>query len=119
MSETRLQISERRVNGVTVLALSGTITLDDGDLVFGRHIRDLVTANRLQIVVDMRDVTYIDSSGLAVMAARMAAVRRAGGDIRLLHLNERSRRLLNVLKLANTFETYDDEALAIASFEQA
>ena len=119
MPETRLQISERRVNDVTVLILSGTITLDDGDLVFGRRIRDLMAEDRLRIVADMRNVTYIDSSGLAVMAARMAAVRRSGGDIKLLHLNERGRRLLNVLKLATTFEIYDDEALAIASFEQA
>lgn len=119
MADTRLQIAERRVNGVTVLTLRGTITLDDGDLVFGRRIRDLMAASQLQIVVDMQDVTYIDSSGLAIMAARMKAVRQAGGDIRLLHLNERGRRLLTVLKLAATFEVFDDEALAIASFDRA
>lgn len=117
MFEPRLEITERQVDDVTVLTLAGAITLDAGDLVFGQRVRELLAANRIKIVVDMRRVSYIDSAGLAMMAARMVHVRRAGGDIRLLHLNERGRRLLQVLKLAATFESYDDETLALRSFQ--
>lgn len=78
-------MTERQVDDVTLLVLAGAITLDDGDLVFGRRIQDLVAAGRVQIVADMQRVTYIDSSGLAIMAARLNSVRRLG--VQLLHLN--------------------------------
>jgi anti-sigma B factor antagonist len=115
--ESRLTIDEREIDGVTLLVLVGAITLDDGDLVFGKQIQALAAAGRIRIVADMQRVTYIDSAGLAMMAARLNMVRRQGGDIRLLHLNERGRRLLHVLKLPSTFEIFDDEELALRSFE--
>jgi anti-anti-sigma factor len=115
--ESRLTIDEREIDGVILLVLVGAITLDDGDLVFGKQIQALAAAGRIRIVADMQRVTYIDSAGLAMMAARLNMVRRQGGDIRLLHLNDRGRRLLHVLKLPSTFEIFDDEELALRSFE--
>jgi anti-sigma B factor antagonist len=117
MFASRLNITERQVGDVTLLILTGAITLDDGDLVFGKRVEELVAAGRVQIVADLQGVTYIDSSGLAIMAAKLNLVRRAGGDVRLLHLNERGRRLLQVLKLPTMFEIFDDESLALRSFD--
>lgn len=113
---SKLQIEERHVDDVTVLVLTGEMMLDDGDLVFRRQIDALVNSGRLKILVDLDGVTLIDSSGVGMMVAQLKMVQRRGGDIRLLRLNSRSQRLLRLLKLRTTFETFDDEALAVRSF---
>jgi anti-sigma B factor antagonist len=113
---SKLQIEERAVDDVTVLVLTGEMLLDDGDLEFRRQIDALVNSSRVRILVDLAGVTYIDSSGVGMMVAQLKAVQRRGGDIRLLRLNSRGQRLFSLLKLRSTFETYDDEALALRSF---
>ena len=117
MADSKLQIAERDVFDVTVLTLSGEMLLDDGDLAFGRRIDDLVARGRLKILVDLAAVTYIDSSGVGMMAAMLKAVRKGGGDIRLLRLTTKGQRVFGVLKLKTTFEVFDDEAAAVRSFE--
>ena len=117
MGDSALQIVERHAGDVVVLTLSGEITLDDGDLAFGRWIDGLQARGSSKIIVDLAGVTYIDSAGVGMMAATLKAVRRGGGDIRLLRLNTKGQRLLGVLKLKTTFEVFDDEAAALRSFE--
>jgi anti-sigma B factor antagonist len=114
---SKLSIVERRAGEVTVLTLSGEMLLDDGDLAFGRHISDLIDRGQVRIIVDLAQVTYIDSSGVGMMAAKLKRVRESGGDMRLTHLTSRSQRLLAMLKLKTVFETFDDEESAIRSFE--
>lgn len=116
MAEPKLTIAERQAEDVTVLTLSGQMLLDDGDLAFGRYIRDLVGRGRSRIVVDLAGVTYIDSSGVGMLAAKLKTVRESGGDMRLLHLTRRSQRLFGMLKLITVFESFDDEAAAVRSF---
>jgi anti-sigma B factor antagonist len=118
MADSKLRIDERRVDDVTVLRLTGEMLLDDGDLVFRRHIHDLVDQGRVKILVDLAGVTYIDSSGVGMMAAKLKTVRDAGGDLRLLRLNARGQRLLSVVKLRTTFEVLDNEAVALQSFQR-
>ncbi|HZM97103.1 MAG TPA: STAS domain-containing protein [Vicinamibacterales bacterium] len=117
MSDSRLQIEERQANGVTILVLTGEMLLDDGDLAFRRCIHDLIERNRVKILVDLADVTYIDSSGVGMMAAKLKTVREKGGDMRLLRLNARGHRLFSVAKLHTAFEIFNDEAMALRSFE--
>jgi anti-sigma B factor antagonist len=112
----KLQIEERQVDDVTVLVLTGEMLLDDGDLAFRRHVDALVNSSRVKILVDLAGVTQIDSSGVGMMVAQLKIVQRRGGDIRLLRLNPRGQRLFGLLKLRSTFETFDDEALAVRSF---
>ena len=69
------------------------------------------------ILVDLAGVTYIDSSGVGMMAAKLKTARESGGDIRLLRLNARGNRLLSVAKLHTAFEIFEDETLARRSFE--
>ena len=116
MADSKLQIAERDALDVTVLTLSGEMLLDDGDLAFGRRIDDLVARGRLKILVDLAAVTYIDSSGVGMMAAMLKTVRKHGGDIRLMRLNTRGQRLLSVAKLHSTFELFTDETMALVSF---
>jgi anti-sigma B factor antagonist len=117
MSESKLRIEERPLNGVTMLVLTGEMLLDDGDLMFRRHIHELVDRGRVKILVDLAGVTYIDSSGVGMMAAKLKTVRDKGGDIRLLRLNSRGHRLFSVAKLHTAFEIFNDEAMALRSFE--
>ena len=117
MSDSKLHIEERQTNGVTILVLAGEILLDDGDLAFRRRIHDLVERGRVQILVDLADVTYIDSSGVGMMAAKLKTVREKGGDMRLMRLNSRGHRLFSVAKLHTAFEIFQEEAMALRSFE--
>jgi anti-sigma B factor antagonist len=117
MAESKLHIDERELDDVTLLVLTGEMLLDDGDLAFRRRIHELVERGRVKILVDLADVTYIDSSGVGMMAAKLKTVRDSGGDMRLLRLNARGNRLLSVAKLHTAFEIFNDEALARRSFE--
>jgi anti-sigma B factor antagonist len=92
--------------------------LDDGDLVFRKLIHEQLEKGHVKILVDLAGVTYIDSSGVGMMAAKLKTVRDSGGDIRLMRLTSRGQRLLSLLKLRSTFETFDEEALALRSFER-
>lgn len=117
MADSKLQIDERETQGVTVLTLAGEMLLDDGDLLFGRRVNDLVASERVKILVDLAAVTAIDSSGVGMMVAKLKDLRKRGGDMRLLRLTSSGHRLFNVLRLKTTFEVFDDEATALRSYE--
>ena len=113
---SRLQIAERHVGDVTVLGLTGEMLLDDGDLAFRRKIHELAEGGRVRIVVDLGGVTYIDSSGIGMLVAKVKTVREKGGDIKLVRLTHRTQNLLAMLKLVMVFETLSDEAAGVHSF---
>jgi anti-sigma B factor antagonist len=117
MSASKLHIEERPLDDVTLLVLTGEMLLDDGDLLFRKHIHELIDRGRMKILVDLAGVTYIDSSGVGMMAAKLKTVRDKGGDIRLLRLNARGHRLFSVAKLHTVFEIFNDDAMAVRSFE--
>lgn len=115
--ESKLDIQERQAGDVAVLTLTGQMLLDDGDLAFGKRVNELTSRGAVKILVDLGGVTYIDSSGVGMMAAKLKHVRERGGDMRLLHLTSRSQRLFGMMKLMIAFEAFDDEAAAVRSFE--
>ena len=114
--QSTLAIEERQAGDVVVLSLTGQITLDDGELKFGRWIDDLLKRGLNKILVDLAGVTYIDSAGVGMMAYELKAVRATGGALKLLSLKGRSHRLLTMMKLMTAFEVFEDEATAIRSF---
>ena len=114
--ESQLTIVEREEGAVSVLVLDGKMLLDDGDLAFGRKVKELLDRERRMIVVDLGGVTYIDSSGVGMMAAKLKHTRTAGGDMRLVHLTSRSQRLLGMMKLMIVFEVFEEETAAVRSF---
>ena len=116
MPESKLSIVERRVDDVTILVLTGEMLLDDGDLAYGRRIDEVVASGHVKILLDMAGLTYIDSSGVGMLAATLKAVRARHGDIRLLRVSTKGQRLLSLLKLRSLFEAFDDEPLALKSF---
>jgi anti-sigma B factor antagonist len=113
---SKLQIAERQTDDVTILTLSGEITLDDGDLRLGRYVDDLVKQGRVKLIVNLNGVTYIDSAGVGMMVAESKLVRQHGGVMKLAHLTARSHHLLAMLKLKVVFEIFDDEESALRSF---
>jgi len=80
---------------------------------------ELLASGRKHFIINLRDVNYIDSAGVGVLVAKMLSVRRAGGDMKLLHLTARSNRVMTITKLLTVFEAFDDEQDAIRSFNAA
>jgi anti-sigma B factor antagonist len=119
MAESKLTIEERHAGDITVLVLTGQMLLDDGDLAFGKRIRDLVNRGLTKVVLDLGGVTYIDSSGVGMLAAKLKTLKENGGDMKLLHLNPRAESLFGMLKLLIVFERFDDEAAAVRSFARS
>jgi anti-sigma B factor antagonist len=116
MAESKLTIEERHAGDVTILALTGQMLLDDGDLAFGRRISDLIERKRTRVVLDLSGVTYIDSSGVGMIVFQQKALKQHGGDMKLLHLNRRAETLFGMLKLFLVFDRFDDEGSAVRSF---
>lgn len=111
-----LDITDHAVGDVTVLTVRGRLVLEDAELPLGGRIECLFRDSRLKIVLDLRDVTYIDSAGLGLLVAKYVGARRRGGDLRLVHLTARSTHLMDITKLAGVFATFSSEADAVASF---
>ena len=113
-----MKLTEREVGDVTLLELGGRLVLDDGDTILRDRVSDLVRRGRLQLVVNLKDITYIDSCGLGVLIAKLVSVRNKGGDLKLLHLSPRSHRVFEICKLERVFEAFDSEEDAVASFSR-
>jgi anti-sigma B factor antagonist len=113
-----LQISERTIGDVTMLDLKGRVVLGEGDDPFRQRIEAFIKRGSLKIILNLREVTYIDSAGVGVMVGRLVAVRKLGGDIRLINLVQRNLRVMTITKLVSVFETFESEEEAIASFER-
>lgn len=111
-----MTLRERQVGDVTLLDLIGRLVFDEGDSVLRARVNGLVAQGRLKIVINLRDVTYIDSCGVGVLIAKFVSVRREGGDVKLLHLSPRSHRVIDICGLTKIFETFESETEAIASF---
>ena len=116
---SKLAIEERQVDDVVILTLNGEITLDDGELKFGRWVDGLLTKGHRKVLIDLAGVTYIDSAGVGMMAAEYRIVKAKGGALKLLNLGKQSHRLLATMKLMTVFEVFDDEGLAVRSFSRS
>jgi anti-sigma B factor antagonist len=112
-----LAISSREVDGVTVLELSGRITLGEGSVQLRDAIRDVIAKGQRNVLVDLGEVSYIDSSGLGELVSAYTTARNQGAKLKLLKLTKKVHDLLQLTKLYTVFDIYDDEASAIASFK--
>jgi anti-sigma B factor antagonist len=113
---SKLRIAERQVDDVTVLTLSGEITADDGDIAFGKYVDDLIKRGVTKIIVNLAEVSYIDSAGVGMMVAESRILKQHSGLMKLANLSGRSHRVLAMLKLKTVFEVFDDEEAALRSF---
>ncbi|HEV8184251.1 MAG TPA: STAS domain-containing protein [Candidatus Angelobacter sp.] len=111
-----MKATNRQVEGVTVVDMSGRITLGEGSVVLRDTIRDLIGKGQKKILLNLGDVTYIDSSGIGELVSAFTAVRREGGELKLLNLTKKVHDLLQITKLYTVFDIKDDEAAAIKAF---
>src|SRR6266478_2049314 len=111
-----LKSSTRQVDGITVLDLSGRITLGEGSVVLRDTIREVLGKGEKKILLNLGDVTYIDSSGIGELVSAFTAVRKEGGELKLLNLTKKVHDLLQITKLYTVFDVKDDETAAISSY---
>lgn len=113
-----MTLKERRVGNVTILDMKGRLVLDDGDDELRERLGQLADEGRLNLVLNLKDVTYVDSCGIGVLIAKYVSMRRKGGDVKLLNLTPRSHHLMEISKLLGVFETFESEDKALASFSR-
>ncbi len=111
-----MKASSRQVEGVTIVDLSGRITLDEGSVVLRDTVKDLSTQGHKRILLNLGDVTYIDSSGVGELVSAFTTIRTAGGELKLLNLTKKVHDLLQITKLHKVFDIQDDETTAIGAF---
>jgi anti-sigma B factor antagonist len=112
-------VSERRVGAVTIVDVTGRLTTGEAEDGLRDKVRSLLQQGRGQIVINLADVPYMDSSGLGTLVSAFATVSRQGGALKLLNLTRRLQDLLIITKLLNVFDTFDDEDAAVGSFGPA
>ena len=111
-----MKLTTREVSGVSIVDLSGKITLGEGGVALREEVRKLLAEGKKKIVLNLAEVNYIDSSGLGELVSSYTAVQNAGGELKLLNLTSKVRDLLVITKLVTVFDVKDDEASAVSSF---
>ncbi len=110
------KLNTREVGDVTVVDVSGRITLGEGSSAMRDTLRDLVSHGKKKVLLNLSDVTYIDSSGIGELVSGFTTVANAGGKLKLLGLTKRVKDLLQITKLYTVFDVHEEEAHAVRSF---
>jgi len=111
-----MQIEERTVGSVKVLDVKGQITLSDGGTMLKDKINSVVSQGSKHILINLGDVSYVDSSGLGELVGAYTTVTRAGGRLKLENMTKKMYDLMTITKLLTVFETFDTEQEAVNSF---
>ena len=113
-----LRMTDRDVNGVTVLEIEGRIVLGEESNSFREKVKSLLAAGKKKIVLNLSNVSYIDSAGLGTLVATFHSARSQGAVLKLANLGAKFKEVLQVTKLMTVFDTYDNEALAVQSYSK-
>jgi anti-sigma B factor antagonist len=114
-----LKLAIREMGSACVVDVSGRVTLGEGTATLRDTLRELVTAGHKKILLNLAELSYLDSSGIGVLVASFATISSQGGQLKLLNLTKRVQDLLLLTKLYTVFEVYDDEAVAVGSFAES
>src|SRR3981081_4143038 len=109
-------MTTRQVGDVSVMDAVGRITLGEGSSTFREMLRELVAKGQKKILLNLADVSYIDSSGIGELVSGFTTVTNQGGELKLLNLTKRVQDLSQITNLHTEFEVHDDEASAVRSF---
>ncbi|HJY92151.1 MAG TPA: STAS domain-containing protein [Candidatus Acidoferrum sp.] len=115
----KMTISTRQVGGITILDIGGRIVLGEESTSLRDVIRDLLKNGHKQILFNLGDVAYIDTTGLGSLVGAFTTVRKQGGDLKLLNLPEKFAGVMQITKLYKVFDIMNDEAAAVKSFGQS
>ncbi len=111
-----VKLNTRQVGDVSVVDVAGRITLGEGSSALRDTLRDMVSKGQKRILLNLGEVSYIDSSGIGELVSGFTTVTNSGGQLKLLNLNKRVKDLLQITKLYTVFDVHEDEAGAIRSF---
>ena len=111
-----VKLNTRQIGDVTVVDVSGRITLGEGPSAIREELRDLTSKGNKKILLNLSEVSYIDSSGIGELVSGFTSVANAGGTLKLLGLTKRVKDLLQITKLYTVFDVHEEEAHAIRSF---
>jgi anti-sigma B factor antagonist len=114
-----LKITDHKVDGVAVLALEGRIVLGEETVALREKVKGLLAAGKKKIVLDLKNVTMIDSSGLGSLVTAHTSAKSAGATLRLCNLGSRTNELLQMTRLVTVFEVSDSEAAALSAMSKA
>ena len=114
---SNLIMTKRSIDGVTILDLSGDIQMGQGNDYLHRTLHSLIDEGTTKVLVNLANISYIDSSGLGELVSGFTTMEKAGGELKLLNLTQRVSELMMITKLLTVFDTFDDERMAIASFK--
>ncbi len=112
----KIKTHRDRADDVTIVELEGKLTIGEGDVQLREEIKDLLDDGIKQILINLKGVKMMDSSGLGELVRTRASATNAGATIKLLHVEDKVAEVLEMTRLIGVFETYDDEIDAIASF---
>jgi anti-sigma B factor antagonist len=113
----QLNIKDRQAGDVTILDLSGKITIGEGSVQLREVVRKLLDEGKKKILLNLGDVSYVDSSGIGELVSSYTTTNNNGGQLKLLNLTKKIQDLLMITKLLTVFETYDSEEAAVSSFK--
>lgn len=114
----QMQLTERQVGHVTILDLVGKLTIHRDAERLKDKINSLIQQRRTAVVVNLAQVSYIDSGGLGQLVSCYSSLARTEGGLKLLHVNRRNHDLLSITRLVTVFPTFDSEDEAVRSFQQ-
>src|SRR5829696_9746388 len=112
-----LDVKERQAGDVTILDLSGEVRMGEGSISLRDSIRNLGDQGKKKVLLNLRGVKYIDSTGIGELIANYTTITRQGGQLKLLNLTDKIQNLLVITKLLTVFDSYDNEAEALKSFQ--
>jgi anti-sigma B factor antagonist len=113
-----LKMTERKLDGISVLDLEGRIVLGEESSALRERVKSLLGKGTKKVVLNMGQVSYIDSAGLGALVAAYTSAKNQGAMLKLVNLGSKFREVLQVTKLLTVFDVYDNEAAAVASFPQ-
>ncbi len=113
-----MKANSRLVNGVTVVDLSGSLTSDEGSRLLRNTVQELSSQGSRNILLNLGEVTRVDTSGIGELVSAFTSVRSAGGDLKLSNPTREVTDLLQITKLCTVFDVQQDEASALAAFEE-
>ena len=112
-----LDVKDRQAGDVTILDLSGDVRIGEGAISLRDSIRNLADQGKKNVLLNLAGVKYMDSTGVGELIANYTTISRQGGQLKLLNLTDRIQNLLVITKLLTVFDSYDDEAEALKSFQ--
>ena len=113
-----MKANSRLVNGVTVIDISGNITCEEGSLLLRNTVQELSSQGSRSILLNLGEVTRVDTSGVGELVSALTSVRSAGGELKLFNPTHEVHDLLQITKLCTVFDVQPDEASALAAFQQ-